>query len=268
MAWIHSYTNLEKHHKLIRFRTAMRWSQNEAVGFLHRFWWLVLEVSPSGDITALANPEVMAETLNMKLDVVKAALSGLEEEGFIDRKNGKLIVHDWMEYAGRYLSDSLFRNHKGKLSEIKALHSIIEPSADHPRMIREPYEIEEKEKMREEKITRGEVVKVNSLFEDVWGMYPSRTGKKTALKHFEKTVKTQEDAQKIKTALENYLKCSRVRNGFIQNGSTWFNDWEAWLTPSPEMMEGSRKTNHVQSTPKPTQKPQDLDAMLKIQGLV
>ena len=37
------------------------------------------------------------------------------------------------------------------------------------------------------------------------------------------------DFIKIKTALKNYLESDRVKKGFIQNGSTWFNDWQGWL---------------------------------------
>jgi len=134
MAWIESHTNLDRHHKLIRFQTAMRWSRNEAVGFLHRFWWSVLEVSPSGDVTALTLPEVMSETLNMKLDVIQDAILKLEEFGFLDRVGDKLLVHGWLEYAGRYLSESLFKRHPEKMSEVRSMHE-REPSEDSPRTV-------------------------------------------------------------------------------------------------------------------------------------
>jgi hypothetical protein len=121
MAWIESHTNLDRHSKLIRFQTAMRWSRNEAVGFLHRFWWSVLEVSPSGDVTALTSPEVMSETLNMKLDVVRDAIQRLEEFGFIERNGESVYVHDWLDYAGRFLR-SKFSKKRETLVSIWALH--------------------------------------------------------------------------------------------------------------------------------------------------
>ena len=121
MAWIESHTNLDRHSKLIRFQTAMRWSRNEAVGFLHRFWWSVLEVSPSGDVTALTSPEVMSETLNMKLDVVRDAIQRLEEFGFIERNGESVYVHDWLDYAGRFLR-SKFSKKRETLVSIWALY--------------------------------------------------------------------------------------------------------------------------------------------------
>ena len=135
MAWIESHTSLEKHPKLIRLQTAMRWSRNETVGFLHRFWWMVLEVSPSGDVTALSSPEVMSETLNMKVDLVGEALEQMEKVGLLDRTgDGKLIVHGWLDYAGIYLSTSKFKRFPERMAEIRAVHGL---SKDNPGTVRD-----------------------------------------------------------------------------------------------------------------------------------
>jgi uncharacterized protein YdaU (DUF1376 family) len=66
-------------------------------------------------------------------------------------------------------------------------------------------------------------------FEDLWSKYPNRVGKKDALKHFKATVKTEKDFDDIHTALGNYLTSSRVIKGFVQNGSTFFNNWRDWV---------------------------------------
>ena len=67
-------------------------------------------------------------------------------------------------------------------------------------------------------------------FEEVWDKYPNKVGKNAAQRHFEATVKTEKDFLDIQTALENYLVSERVKKGFVQNGSTWFNDWQGWLS--------------------------------------
>jgi DNA-binding transcriptional ArsR family regulator len=69
----------------------------------------------------------------------------------------------------------------------------------------------------------------NGYFEQIWKKYPSRAGKKAAFKHFQRTVKTKEDWDNINKALDNYLSSRRVNQGYIQNGSTWFNQWEDWI---------------------------------------
>jgi len=70
-------------------------------------------------------------------------------------------------------------------------------------------------------------------FENIWKEYPSKVGKKQALKHFINSIETKEDLKLIYQALDNYKRSKRVKNGFIQNGSTWFNNWRDWII-SPE----------------------------------
>lgn len=73
----------------------------------------------------------------------------------------------------------------------------------------------------------------NEWFESLWNEYPSKTGKKEALRHFLSSVKTPKDKEDIDVALLNYKDSKRVKGGFILNGSTWFNNWRDWIV-SPE----------------------------------
>ena len=66
-------------------------------------------------------------------------------------------------------------------------------------------------------------------FNDIWGRYPNKDGKKMAEKHFLASVLTQQDWEDINTALDNYLKSEKVAKGYIKNGSTWFNNWRDWI---------------------------------------
>ncbi len=71
-------------------------------------------------------------------------------------------------------------------------------------------------------------------FEAIWAKYPDRVGKKSAERHFNASVKTEQAWKDINTALSNYLLSKRVLKGFVQNGSTWFNDWEGWVKHKKE----------------------------------
>ena len=66
-------------------------------------------------------------------------------------------------------------------------------------------------------------------FESIWGKYPRRVGKKMAEKHFMASIKTKKDFEDLTKALSNYLSSKRVAGGFVQNGSTWFNNWRDWI---------------------------------------
>jgi hypothetical protein len=69
----------------------------------------------------------------------------------------------------------------------------------------------------------------NNWFVEVWERYPNKDGRQQAEKHFNATVKTGEDFNNIKKALNNYLESKHVKAGFIKNGSTWFNNWRDWV---------------------------------------
>jgi len=70
---------------------------------------------------------------------------------------------------------------------------------------------------------------VKGEFEKLWELYPKKDGRKAAEKHFNTSVKTEEDLKNINKALNNYIKCETVKNGFIKNGATWFNNWQDWI---------------------------------------
>lgn len=81
-------------------------------------------------------------------------------------------------------------------------------------------------------------------FEEIWGTYPNKIGRKAALRHFKATVKTDTHLQEIRTALENYIKQvehDRTRkDGFhrqYQNGGTWFNNWHDWVDHKVEIQQ-------------------------------
>lgn len=66
-------------------------------------------------------------------------------------------------------------------------------------------------------------------FEEIWLLYPNKDGKKSAMRHFLASVKTVKDWEDINKALANYLESKRVKDGYIKNGSTWFNNWRDWI---------------------------------------
>lgn len=94
-----------------------------------------------------------------------------------------------------------------------------------------------------------EKVKSSSQFLEAWNMYPNKQGKKEAERHFNASVKTLQDFANIKCAIKNYTQCEKFKNGYVQMGSTWFNDWEGWVNPTREMM-GRQFTQTEESKPR------------------
>lgn len=87
-------------------------------------------------------------------------------------------------------------------------------------------------------------------FEDAWRAYPKRLGKKAALRHYIASVHSFEDHEKLMRALENYKKSDTFKRGWIQNGSTWFNNWQDWVD-YVEPDNGTSQNKHFESTKKP-----------------
>lgn len=86
-------------------------------------------------------------------------------------------------------------------------------------------------------------------FERIWNQYPKRIGKKTAMRHFKVSVKTKEDLTRLEQALVNYLSSKRVKNGFVQNGSTFMNNWEDWVSYKEETCQlCNDKGSYISST--------------------
>jgi hypothetical protein len=80
-------------------------------------------------------------------------------------------------------------------------------------------------------------------FESLWKKYPRKEKMKDALKHFNASVKTEQDWIDINNALDNYCKTENVQKGitkYIQQGGTWFNNWRDYIVsdnihkPEPE----------------------------------
>lgn len=79
-------------------------------------------------------------------------------------------------------------------------------------------------------------------FTFLWGQYPKPVGKKNAERHFLASVKTENDWADIQGALLKYKVSGNVQAGYIQNGSTWFNNWRDWIEPTEQMMKGNNGT--------------------------
>lgn len=139
--WIKSCVDLEDHPKFIRFRKLMhtrglRWSKNESIGFLHRFWHRVLRYAPSGvlvhaqaDIPTL-DPHDLPEMLGMPDDQVEAAMQCMIDAGFIERRdNGSLLIHDWLDYAGEFLRAVRYRHNPDKLNAVRRVHADVTTNA-------------------------------------------------------------------------------------------------------------------------------------------
>ncbi len=123
MAWIEFHASdivrLKKFHDL---RKACAWSEIEGLGFLGRFWCLVIEVRENGDVSDW-DGEYIAQIMGFTDQVGKRVWEALVAARWLERNTaGRLVVHDWIDYAGAYLRGRYSGKNRAKLIDIWRFH--------------------------------------------------------------------------------------------------------------------------------------------------
>jgi hypothetical protein len=99
MAWIESHQELGRHPKTARAARRLGLSRATVVGHLHYLWWWCLDYASDGDLSGYSAEEI-AEAAAWDGDP-SAFVSALVEAGFLDRTDGRLVVHDNADYNGK-----------------------------------------------------------------------------------------------------------------------------------------------------------------------
>lgn len=122
MAWIESHTNLHRHPKIIKTQRVFGWDNDQAVGKMMKFWHWCLEFADSGVLDAY-DAEDIAAVFGVTLDP-SALVQRMVAIGWLD-DDPVLRVHDWLDYAGKYLHAKYHTSNPEKLKDIYAAHDRI-----------------------------------------------------------------------------------------------------------------------------------------------
>ena len=118
--WIESHQDLEEHPKLLDLCNKTGWSLDEAIGRLHRLWWWTLKYAEDGDLNKY-DPSQFLVRLSNKLSPQKL-YEILQETNFIDKKG---LIHDWFDYAGRYLTTKYRTSNPNRLLMIEKKYKSV-----------------------------------------------------------------------------------------------------------------------------------------------
>ena len=129
MAWIESHQGIERHWKTDKLATAMGWGADVAIDIaiskLHRLWWWCLDFAPDGCVSR-HSADMYARAVGLSADMGDRFIMALYNAEYLDKTSaGHLVIHDWLEYAGRYLRDTKFKRHPEKYKEIQQLYSTV-----------------------------------------------------------------------------------------------------------------------------------------------
>lgn len=99
MVWIESHQSLLNHPKTKRAARLLGIERVQLIGHLHCLWWWCMDYAPNGDISRFPD-DVIADACEWSGDAPRI-IGVLVDVGFLDRDDDLLVVHDWMDYAGK-----------------------------------------------------------------------------------------------------------------------------------------------------------------------
>lgn len=119
MAWIESHTVLSRHRKVKETARALRLRPAYLIGHLHLLWHAALEQQEDGDLSKWTD-EFLAECADYPGDAPQFVRL-LQEHKWLDGR----LLHDWPDYAGKYLMAKYAKDHREKLLSIWSRHGRI-----------------------------------------------------------------------------------------------------------------------------------------------
>ena len=134
MAWTESHTVLLRHRKMIDLGKRLGIPPVYAMGHLHALWHSALEQQESGDLAKWNNQTIAsAAAFDGNPNVF---VSALRRSGWLDGK----VLHDWLDYAGRYLESRYRTSKPDKMAQIWAIHgkTVFSPSKDGKQTAHQP----------------------------------------------------------------------------------------------------------------------------------
>lgn len=127
MAWTESHTVLIRHRKVVELAAALRIRPSHAIGHLHALWHAALEQQEDGDLSAWSD-EFIALASDYPGDAPQYVRL-LQKHRWLDER----LIHDWLDYAGRYLESKYKTSNPKRLADIKARHlnrPVAKPQSD------------------------------------------------------------------------------------------------------------------------------------------
>jgi hypothetical protein len=225
MAWLKSYQQIERHPKTLELANAMGWDIATTIGTLHILWWWCLDFSPTGQINKYSE-DTIGSVCRLSPDKRPTWFRTLEDCGFIDKTtDGKLLIHDWLDYAGDYLRDTLYRHAPEKYKEIKQLYQTIIPrqTPDISPTVARQFPVDKIDKI--DKIGKPDKRPTKNKIDDeytktlsiLWNEYPFREGTKkykTITEEYMRKYIKIEELPLLLIAVGNYKQSKEVKDGY------------------------------------------------------
>lgn len=238
MAWIESNCDIREHPKFLDLVNYVNINEDTVLGKLHRFWHWIMKYAEDGDLRKF-NDMQLSRAIGLDSSEGKVFIESMVKACWLDREP-YFRVHDWWDYAGKYLQGKYKRNPE-KWEKIKSMYKEDVRYNNGTTTVQQPLTNQQNQ---QNKHTTAFLTK--EKFELLWNIYPRKLGKEKA---FEKALKQllDEDAfENAVSAVKNYaesVKSTPVE--YIKHGSTFFNkDWMDWIKYKENISSYSQDESH------------------------
>ena len=168
--WIVSETTIGRNVKFIRLARTLNIHVGEAVGCIHFLWHNVLEMKEDGDISSWTDDDIefYSQWEGDKGKFAKALYK--DEHRFIDKDKSSILIHDWLQTAGRYLIKRYGTANREKLVEIWNKHGMVYGQSQQDEHPTKPKRAKLEKKFLDDST---EVKASEYLFSKIKGNYPN-----------------------------------------------------------------------------------------------
>lgn len=102
MAWIEVHQELREHKKLYACAEDLKIGRVEMLGTVISLWLWALDNAQDGSLEGVSD-RTIARVCGWPEKKAKVLVEALVVHGWLDRDGDRLVIHDWMEYAGRLM---------------------------------------------------------------------------------------------------------------------------------------------------------------------
>ncbi|MFL2100065.1 phage replisome organizer N-terminal domain-containing protein [Desemzia sp. FAM 23989] len=176
------------------------------------------------------NSSMLASVTRHSVGDIEKAVKLFKELGLIETfDNGTIFISDIQNFIGRSSTEAERKKEYRERIKNESLMISGQMSGQTSDISTPEIELEREIELEKEKDNTSNQASMETLFSEIWKLYPKKTMRKEALASFKKAVKKGTSVEDIKTGVEKYAKHLDANKNWLKpmDGGRWFNK-ERW----------------------------------------
>lgn len=178
------------------------------------------------------NEEMLSTLFNKPVNTIRLAIQTLKNFGMIDIfENGTIFVNNWEKHQNIEGLDKIKEQNRIRQQKQREKRKLLDNhvTSRDSHATEEELELEEELEEESNKKNTSKQDSMDTLFSEIWKLYPKKTMRKEALAAFKKSVKKGTSIDAIKKGVETYVNHLEVNKSWLKpmDGGRWFQK-ERW----------------------------------------